>query len=411
MAYLPLANLMHHKLRSALSAFGIGLGICMLVTLSGLSRGSLYEVADRWDAVDADLFAYPEIWAGNVTNLTGDRLSDKYAEKLMQTHGDIISSVIPVFIWRVRLAGQGQLSAGVDPENWNVLVGGRKLSAGRMYDPDNRFSDWIARQLLSIDQDDADDERDLEEILELTAKDLADPEHNGLEIIVDSRLAEAGGFEVNDTVHMANYDFTVVGIVPAGGMTRVYLPRRTSQFLFGNGDITKSTLLFIKLKDGVDPTAAARKLKMFGLDVAQIEQFRFMLEKQFGIMFVYVDAVNIIALVIAFLFIMITLYTMVLQRTRDIAILKSSGASNAFLVRQVLAESLLLTLGGTLMGIGLSVPAGLAIEHFWPLLTVQTSWRWIMAASIAAVIGAFVSGLYPAWRATRVDMVEAMSYE
>ncbi len=182
-------------------------------------------------------------------------------------------------------------------------------------------------------------------------------------------------------------------------------------FLFGNGDITKSTLLFIKLKDGVDPTAAARKLKMFGLDVAQIEQFRFMLEKQFGIMFVYVDAVNIVALVIAFLFIMITLYTMVLQRTRDIAILKSSGASNAFLVRQVLAESLLLSLGGTLTGIGLSVPASWAIEHFWPLLTVQTSWRWIIAASIAAVIGAFVSGLYPAWRATRVDMVEAMSYE
>ncbi len=405
MAYLPLANLMHHKLRSALSAFGIGIGICMLVTLSGLSRGSLYEVADRWDAVDADLFAYPEIWAGNVTNLAGDRLSDKYGEKLLQAHGDIISSVIPIFIWRVNLAGQGHLSAGVDPENWNVLVGGRELSAGRMFDPEGKFSDWLEAQLLLADQDDR------EEILELTASDLADPEHNGLEIIVDSRLAEAGQFVVNDTVRMANYDFTVVGIVPAGGMTRVYLPRRTSQFLFGNGDITKSTLLFIKLKDGVDPTAAARKLKMFGLDVAQIEQFRFMLEKQFGIMFVYVDAVNIVALVIAFLFIMITLYTMVLQRTRDIAILKSSGASNAFLVRQVLAESLLLSLGGTLTGIGLSVPASWAIEHFWPLLTVQTSWRWIIAASIAAVIGAFVSGLYPAWRATRVDMVEAMSYE
>ena len=52
MAYLPLANIMHHKLRSALSALGIGIGICMLVTLSGLARGSVYEIAERWEATE-----------------------------------------------------------------------------------------------------------------------------------------------------------------------------------------------------------------------------------------------------------------------------------------------------------------------------------------------------------------------
>ena len=51
MAHLPLANLMHHKLRSLLSALGIGMGICMLVTLSGLARGSLFEVAEPHDRV------------------------------------------------------------------------------------------------------------------------------------------------------------------------------------------------------------------------------------------------------------------------------------------------------------------------------------------------------------------------
>jgi len=55
---LPLANILHHTLRSTLSALGIGIGICMLVTLSGLARGTLYEVADRWEQVRADLIAY-----------------------------------------------------------------------------------------------------------------------------------------------------------------------------------------------------------------------------------------------------------------------------------------------------------------------------------------------------------------
>lgn len=65
MAWLPLANILHHKLRSVLSALGIGIGICMLVTLSGLSRGTLSEVADRWDAVDAQLIVYPLGWGGH----------------------------------------------------------------------------------------------------------------------------------------------------------------------------------------------------------------------------------------------------------------------------------------------------------------------------------------------------------
>ena len=76
---LPLANILHHTLRSTLSALGIGIGICMLVTLSGLARGTLYEVADRWEQVRADLIAYPDIWGDNLTTLSGVGLPDKYA--------------------------------------------------------------------------------------------------------------------------------------------------------------------------------------------------------------------------------------------------------------------------------------------------------------------------------------------
>jgi putative ABC transport system permease protein len=124
-----------------------------------------------------------------------------------------------------------------------------------------------------------------------------------------------------------------------------------------------------------------------------------------------VDAVNAIALVIAFLFIMVTLYTMVLQRTREIAILKSCGASDAFLVRQVLAESLLLTGAGLAAGVALSFLAAWAIQTLRPLLTVTITWRWIAIAAVAAAAGAVAAGAYPAWRATRVDVGEALTLE
>lgn len=406
MAYLPLANLLHHKLHSALSALGIGIGIAMLVTLTGLSRGSLYEVADRWEAVDADLFAYPEIWAGNITSLSGVGLPDRFGQKIAQKHRDLVERVVPVFLWQVRLAGQGQLAAGVDREHFAVLTGGRELMEGRLFDRENRFARWIENKLLAPPEDYEDDQP-----ISITPADLAADDHNGLEIVLDARLAAAGGLEVGQTVEMAGHQFKVVGIVRTGGMTRLYMPRRTAQYLFGSGDITKSTLLFVKLRPGVDPSHAARELAGLGLQIVQVRQFRHMLENQFGIMLNYVDAVNAVAMVIAFLFVMITLYTMVLQRTRDIAILKSSGASGWFIVRQVLAESLLLTAAGTVVGIGLSFLAAPAIEAVRPLLTVVITWRWVALAAIVALVGALVSALYPAWRATRVDMVEALSWE
>ncbi|GAF90721.1 unnamed protein product, partial [marine sediment metagenome] len=137
--YLALANLLHYKLRSALSALGIGIGICMLVTLSGLSRGSLYEIADRWESVDAELFAYPEIWEQNITALSGVGLSDRCAEKILEEHGDIVRGVVPVFLWNVRLGGQDQLAAGVDPQDFAALAGNGELVEGRLFDPEGRF--------------------------------------------------------------------------------------------------------------------------------------------------------------------------------------------------------------------------------------------------------------------------------
>ena len=76
MANLPLANLLHHKLRSVLSALGIGMGICMLVTLSGLSRGSLFEIAERAESVNADLIISPRGWGDNTADKAGSALPD-----------------------------------------------------------------------------------------------------------------------------------------------------------------------------------------------------------------------------------------------------------------------------------------------------------------------------------------------
>ena len=157
--------------------------------------------------------------------------------------------------------------------------------------------------------------------------------HGGMELMVDQRLARKGHLDVGQTVDLDGHQFKIVGICPSGVITRVFMPRRTAKKFFGGGSIQHSTLMFVKLTPTAagNPEKACEELRSDFAALIPLRQYRANLENTYGIMFTYINIVNVIALVIAFLFIMITLYMMVIQRTRDIAILKSCGASNTFI--------------------------------------------------------------------------------
>jgi putative ABC transport system permease protein len=400
---IPIANILHNKLRSILTALGVAMAVCMVITLTGLSRGSLYELADRWESVDADLVLAPPSWMGAPAARFGGGLRDRYADDVLAAHDDIVDLIVPIYFWRVSMAGQEHLAAGVDPQNWDILLGGLAVD-GRVFDPNNRFSEWLEATLTNT--------ADSGQVIDPTQEFLGDPAHNGLEIVIDSKLANAGGYQIGQTVSVVGYEWTIVGIVPEGGMARIYMPRRTAQFLDNAGSIRNSTLMFVQLADGVDPTEASMAIeRTVHVDAIDIDDYRAALVGQFEVMFVYVDVVNLVALTIAFLFIMVMLYATVLQRTREIAILKAEGAGSAYLVMLIAVEGLLITAAGVAVGVGLSYLLGWVITKTRPLLTIDISWAWISRAVALAFVGAIVSAIYPAWRATRVDMVEALSLE
>ena len=401
---LSLANILHHKLRSALSALGVAIAICMLITLAGLSRGSLEEVADRWDAIHADLIVYPSYWGQNITTASGGGLPDGEIEKLRQlTVGGApaVEDVVPVFISRFRIGKQEHNIVGVRPRDLPMLTGGREIRpGGRAFDPDARFGQWLRQRLA--------DARD--EVVDIAPDELA--RHGGLEMVIDSRLARAAGLRVGDEIDAVGHRFRVVGIVPQGAMARGFMPLETAQWLF-HGALGRSTLAFVRLKPGVNVGAAVEAIRRGQrLSAAPVAEYRAMLQSQIGsVMYQYVDMVNAILLVVALLFVLVVLYTMVLQRTREIAVLRSMGATRAFVLRQVLWESLVLTGAGAAAGVALSFLAGWAIQWFAPFLTVKVPWLYVPLAAAVALAGALLAGLYPAYRAMRVDMVEALTLE
>jgi len=118
-----------------------------------------------------------------------------------------------------------------------------------------------------------------------------------------------------------------------------------------------------------------------------------------------------LAISIGLLVIFLTMYTTVIERTRDIGVLKSLGADQSFIVRALLTESAALCVFGILAGVGLSYAVRAAFLAGFPTLSILITPGWILRAAGIALAGAIFGASYPAWMASRKDAVEALSYD
>jgi putative ABC transport system permease protein len=125
----------------------------------------------------------------------------------------------------------------------------------------------------------------------------------------------------------------------------------------------------------------------------------------------FIDAMIALAVAIGLLVIFLTMYTTVLERTRDIGVLKSLGADRKFIVRSVLTESAVLCLFGIAAGVGISYLVRSLFLAGFPTLSILITPGWIARAGLIALVGALFGASYPAWMASRKDAVEALSYD
>ena len=117
-----------------------------------------------------------------------------------------------------------------------------------------------------------------------------------------------------------------------------------------------------------------------------------------------------ISLLVGGIGIMNVMLATVTERTREIGIRRALGAKQRHIVAQFLVETVVLSVGGGILGIllGLSIP--LAVEYFTDMRTVVTPAAPVIAFMISAATGV-IFGLYPAWRAATMDPVDALRHE
>lgn len=401
---LACANLLHHRLRTLLSILAVGIGIALMLVSGGLAHGSIAEVAQRMQSVDAELVVLPRqenvIFSGGAV-FPGS--FERALRELSDERGPLAAAVIPAFFGQVKMGGQQQRLFGIHPEQMQLFLGPRKLVEGKLFDRAGAFE---AR--MQVRQGPARATR------ELTAEELED----GLELVIDERLCRVGdrklgrSYCVGDRIEIMGRAFRLTGVVEAGVAGRVFAPIQTLREMLNGGE-PFSSMYFIKLRDGVDAVKVADRFEsaINGARVEPKSEYGALLRDSFAQVNLYLNASSGLALVVCFLFILLTMYTMVVERTREIGILKSLGVTRAGLMRLSATEALIISLAGVLVGFALAWLAKVGLGRFMPLLTVALEPARLLAALGVGLVGGVLSALYPGWRAARLEPAAALSHE
>jgi len=234
------------------------------------------------------------------------------------------------------------------------------------------------------------------------------------DVIVDDLVAQSKHLKVGDTIEILNNSFRVCGIVEHGKGGRKFLPLSTLQDLTGGKD--KASMMYLKLDDPANAGAVVDEVKQVpGMEryvaSSMATYLSMMTPTNYPGLSTFIRVVVGISVVIGVLVIFQAMYTAVMERTREIGILKSMGASRLYIVNVVLRETVLLAVGGILLGIVVSTAARAAIHHRLPLTPMVMGPGWIARATLIAVGSSIAGALYPAFKAAQKDPIDALAYE
>ncbi|HZM50006.1 MAG TPA: FtsX-like permease family protein [Vicinamibacteria bacterium] len=368
MANLAAANVMHRKTRTAVSVLAVAMEVAMVMLLVGLANGTLGDIADRLQNVGADvLFQPPD--ASLLLGATSAVMPLKYAEIMKSVDG--VTEVTPVLNWHVsNIKGESRAVNlwAIDYPSFARISGGFDVLQGR-------------------------------------------PLEKPYDLVMDTVLADATGIHAGDKLPMINRDFTVVGIIRAGAGGRLYARLADVQEAIGTPD--RASFFLVKGRSSLeaDKLAQALQARFPGHKITPVAQVSKVMQDNATGLKQFKQALTGMAVVISFLVVLLAMYTTIIERTREIGILRAIGASQAKVVQLVINESTLICLAGVAMGILFAVAGRWLLPQVFPTLTVQLTREWALIASALGLGGGLLGSFYPAIKAARMDPIQALNFE
>lgn len=362
---LVTSNIRQRPIRTLVSVAGIALGVALVMLFTGLARGMSNDLQRRATNVRAELiFMRP-----GAIQLTGAaaNLDTRYVDRLKVIEG--VEEALPV----IRHFSQGSGGIGleqIDGVDWDAYAHMNDLHIDEGHGPQ------------------ADDE-----------------------VVVDETKARDNNLHVGDKLKpVGSKEYRITGIYSPESGARVKMSLAAMQAALEVPG--KCTFIFLKLRnpDQVDAVAKRIDKELPGNTIQPTRDVFTSFEKTIPYLSVFLRVLVVLAAVVSALVVMLAMYTTITERTREIGILKAMGASRGYIVGIIEKEAILISIIGLIAGFAVSIVAGYLIHEAYGLV-FEYSWSWASVAAAIGLIGGILGALYPAWRASNLDPVNALAYE
>jgi putative ABC transport system permease protein len=360
-----ITTILARRTRSLVTMLGVALGVVLVVLTTGLAHGQLVDRGRREANAGAEIIVRP---AGSALSAIGTSLgmSQELAGPIAAVDG--VQEVVPVGVaTQQSQSGFGWRSIdGIDFESY-ARVSGLTMVAGRPF---------------------------------------AGPR----EAIVDEIYARDNKGGIGQTTDLSGVPYTIVGVYAPTSLSRVKIPLTSMQDYYdAHGNVS---MLLVKLRQGADVEAVAARLRevLPGEQILLARDLPNFYAKGVPALRTFLNVVVGLAVIISTLVTMLTMYTSVMERTRQIGILKSIGASRRLIAAMIASEALVIVVVGVLVGFAISTVAAYAITNS-ARLGIELEAAVFLKTAIVAVIGGAIGAIYPAVRAASMDPVEALAYE
>jgi len=401
--WIALRALMVNKMRSALTMLGIIIGVGAVIAMVAVGTGAKQRIADQIASMGSNLLI---VLSGSSTS-GGLRFGSGTVPTLTVDDAKAILNEIPsVKYVAPTLGGGAQVVFG--NQNWSTIINGTTPEA-------LEIRDWLVEEGRTFTQQDIDGATKVC-ILGRT--------------VVDNLF---GGIDpIGQIIRIKMVPFTVVGVLASKGQSTqgqdqddtIVVPLTTAQKkLFGMQFPGMVRLILVQatapevmkdvenqINDLLRQRHHIQPKQDNDFSVRNLTEIMSTAEQSANVMRYLLLAIASISLIVGGIGIMNIMLVSVTERTREIGIRIAVGAKGRDILLQFLIESLVLSLIGGTMGIGIGVAGTLILSKFtqWPtLFSVEAI---LLAFLFSGSVGVFF-GFYPARKASMLNPIEALHYE